>query len=143
MFPRLLIPPPKKKKILLLYPISRSTSHLLSASFFPPPLLPLIVGYRCSPCLSFKDYLCSHLDEGFGKGSLSASSFRGAPEWEASTRKEACVRLCSCVSVHVCCNMLECDLELREPAVLTHAWSCSMITFRIQGLCHAASYKNV
>lgn len=41
VFPRLLIPPPQKKKILLLYPISRSTSHLLSASFFPPPFCPL------------------------------------------------------------------------------------------------------
>lgn len=61
--------------ILFVCPISCSSS-LPSFTVFLSFLLS-IVGYRCCLCLCLKDYLCSHVDGGFSKGSLRTSSFRG------------------------------------------------------------------
>lgn len=89
-------------------------SHLLlllspSRAVFLASLLQLffVVGYCCSLCLFLKDYLCSHSDEGFGKGSLSTPSFRGGPMHGASTCRRQGVYKCVCLSI---CN--------------SHAYSC-------------------
>lgn len=104
VFPWLLIPPSCSSILSRAPPLSLSFTVFLSVLL----LLLFIVGYRRSLCLSLKDYLCSHLDEGFGKGSPSASSFRGPMHGRLAHKGgRVCVSIrvshvCLCVCACVC-----------------------------------------
>lgn len=111
----------------------------------PPPLFSSSspAGYCCSLCLFLKDYLCSHSDKGFGKGSLSAPSFRRwAPCMGGEYMKEAgcvqvCVRACVCVYLSVlvvcirtcvCVRSLECWAVIKSKRSQQCEWRLLLLT---------------
>lgn len=133
VFPRLIIPPSCSSVPSLAPPLSLSPSFTVFLSFLLQLLF--IVGYRCSLCLFLKDYLRSHLDEGFGKGSLSTPSFRGPMHGrQVHEGGRVCAFVCVYLSVlvmyiHVCACVLVCWAVIKSKRsqqwrMVTPAYAC-------------------
>lgn len=91
---------------LLCFALLPSLSSFTLPSFLPSPSPPFLLlppaGYCCSLSLFLKDYLCSHSDKGFGKGSASTPSFRpGGPMHGRRVHEggRVCTSVCACVSI--------------------------------------------
>lgn len=129
---------------LLCFALLPSLSSFTLPSFGPPLFSSSSpAGYCCSLCLFLKDYLCSHSDKGFGKGSLSAPSFRRwAPCMGGEYMKEAgcvqvCVRACVCVYLSVlvvcirtcvCVRSLECWAVIKSKRSQQCEWRLLLLT---------------